>query len=136
MRTCNTCYIDFPDEEFQKKSARCSECRKIYRRKYYENNPTYYKKKARAYAKKNAQIYANIKASTPCMDCNNTFPSECMDFDHVRGVKLGNVSKWGPNGSTRKLAEEIAKCELVCANCHRIRTKKRQIEKRLVLVIM
>ena len=62
--------------------------------------------------------------SEPCSDCRNKFPPECMDFDHVRGQKAFNVSKavWG---NLDNLLAEIAKCDLVCANCHRIRTKKR-----------
>lgn len=57
------------------------------------------------------------------MDCGGTFPPECMDFDHVRGEKSFNV---GENFyiSESKLLAEVAKCDLVCANCHRIRTVK------------
>ena len=47
-----------------------------------------------------------------------------MDFDHIRGKKLHNVA-WLVNVSERRLLEEIAKCDLVCANCHRIRTARR-----------
>lgn len=63
----------------------------------------------------------------PCMDCKNVFPPECMDFDHVRGKKLFNVSKMVGRSLTTFYAE-IAKCELVCANCHRTRTRRRQKE--------
>lgn len=47
-----------------------------------------------------------------------------MDFDHVRGAKTGNVSWMGDHG-VKNIETEVAKCELVCANCHRIRSKKR-----------
>ena len=62
----------------------------------------------------------------PCKDCKHRFPPECMDFDHVRGKKLFGIGTGG-NGhpSRERVLEEIKKCELVCANCHRIRTKKR-----------
>lgn len=59
------------------------------------------------------------------MDCGNSFPSECMDFDHVRGTKLVQVSDLTWSNETT-LMTEIAKCDLVCANCHRIRTKARR----------
>ena|ERR1035437_3605597 len=66
---------------------------------------------------------AALKAA-PCMDCGMVFPPECMDFDHVRGEKLFNVGEFRFTMSV--LLEEIAKCELVCANCHRIRTAARR----------
>lgn len=62
--------------------------------------------------------------SDPCTDCGGIFPPECMDFDHVRGKKLGNISKL-----PLKLAlEELWKCELVCATCHRQRTMERRLD--------
>jgi hypothetical protein len=64
----------------------------------------------------------NLKKN-PCLDCGKTFHPVCMDFDHVRGVKRMGVSIIIKNGmSLEFLKEEIAKCDLVCANCHRIRT--------------
>lgn len=64
--------------------------------------------------------------SLPCMDCGNTFPSECMDFDHVKPGKIERVSQLAWNGSMQAVLDEIAKCELVCSNCHRIRTRQRK----------
>ena len=61
--------------------------------------------------------------SKPCMDCGNTFPSCVMDFDHRNPEdKKYNVSQMVCRYSWTKILEEIAKCDLVCANCHRIRT--------------
>lgn len=63
---------------------------------------------------------------TPCLDCGHRFPLVCMDFDHVRGEKKFNVSQaYNVAGSWQKIIDEIAKCEIVCANCHRIRTQTR-----------
>ena len=60
----------------------------------------------------------------PCMDCGNRFPPECMDFDHVRGVKAFEISRAAAR-TEEAVRAELAKCDLVCANCHRIRTRKR-----------
>lgn len=62
----------------------------------------------------------------PCMDCNVRYPYFVMELDHVRGEKQFNVSR-AATGSTSigKVQEEIAKCDVVCANCHRIRTWER-----------
>lgn len=62
----------------------------------------------------------------PCQDCKKEFPYFVMDFDHVRGTKNGNIADY----PTRKvsiitLMTEIDKCEIVCSNCHRLRTFKR-----------
>jgi lysyl-tRNA synthetase class I len=52
-----------------------------------------------------------------------------MDFDHVRGVKHKNVAELINTLSKKKIDEELAKCEIVCSNCHRIRTHMRKVAK-------
>lgn len=80
---------------------------------------------ARDARKAKAHVRA-IKAN-PCMDCGNCFHFSAMDFDHVRGEKRWNVSQMVLRGmSIRAIDREIAKCELVCSNCHRVRTWNRQ----------
>ena len=67
-----------------------------------------------------------MKASTCCMDCKGSYPGYAMDFDHVRGTKTANLAQMLTSGyGIETIKAEIAKCELVCANCHRIRTYKR-----------
>jgi len=72
-----------------------------------------------------ARMRVEAIKSVPCADCGGRFPPECMDFDHIRGKKLSSVSQmlWR---SRALIAEEIAKCEVVCANCHRTRSRKRR----------
>lgn len=49
-----------------------------------------------------------------------------MQFDHVRGQKKTNVAMMVKTGRPiSTIAAEIAKCEVVCANCHAIRTFER-----------
>jgi hypothetical protein len=64
----------------------------------------------------------------PCTDCGGVFPPCAMDFDHVRGEKLFNLCR-GAQHSALKVQEEIAKCDLVCSNCHRVRTTIRRYGK-------
>ena len=73
----------------------------------------------------------SLKETTPCADCGNTFPAVCMDFDHLPGfTKRYAVGTMVAHGHSRdSVMAEIAKCELVCANCHRVRTSKRHEEK-------
>jgi hypothetical protein len=72
-----------------------------------------------------------IKESKPCMDCFRKFPAVCMDFDHVRGIKRDAIATMINNGlSLKSIMAEIEKCEVVCANCHRIRTDSRLKQRR------
>lgn len=67
------------------------------------------------------------KESRPCTDCKNKFPAECMDFDHLPGTKkLLPVAHLLHYKDFSIVEEEIRKCELVCANCHRVRTFARK----------
>jgi hypothetical protein len=64
---------------------------------------------------------ADYKKSTPCADCGNNFEHYIMEFDHVRGKKLFEISRIGSR-SIGTVRIEMKKCDLVCANCHRRRT--------------
>jgi L-lysine 2,3-aminomutase len=79
-------------------------------------------------AQKTKQQYkkrlAEIKQASGCVDCgiNNHI---VLDFDHLRDKKY-NVSRMIHDGfSWKAILKEISKCEVVCANCHRIRTHDR-----------
>ena len=77
-----------------------------------------------------AQYLRDLKTKTPCVDCGINYPYYVMDFDHVRGQKHANVMELVSTLSKKKIDEEIAKCEIVCSNCHRIRTHMRRIAKK------
>jgi hypothetical protein len=66
--------------------------------------------------------------SKPCTDCGGTFPVCCMDFDHRAGTNKSHNpgSMFAHHYSRECIEKELAKCDLVCANCHRIRTQKRR----------
>lgn len=76
------------------------------------------------------EYVTDIKTEKPCADCKDFYPSFVMGFDHRDGdQKTGIISQLMNRLSWRQLLEEIAKCDLVCANCHRIRTfMRRQAE--------
>ena len=64
-----------------------------------------------------------VAKSRPCIDCGNTYPSYVMDFAHRdRATKLFNIGECVPRYGMPRLLLEIAKCDVVCSNCHRERT--------------
>jgi hypothetical protein len=67
--------------------------------------------------------------SGPCTDCGGIFHPAAMQWDHTGSDKLADVSDavsklW----SKARILAEIDKCELVCANCHAVRTYTRRME--------
>ena len=61
----------------------------------------------------------------PCTDCGGTFRPHQMDFDHREPTtKAFNVMAGRTMlMSTQRVLAEVAKCDIVCVNCHRIRTR-------------
>ena len=102
---------------------------RVYMREWYRNHRdahiarvTKVNRRARA---KMIALVAELK-SHPCTDCGGHFPHFVMDFDHVRGTKRGIISRMSKGrAALAKILAEIEKCEIVCANCHRIRTQAR-----------
>jgi hypothetical protein len=74
---------------------------------------------------RNRTFIREFKAGKPCVDCRLVWPHYVMDFDHLRD-KVNTVSVIGKKGSLSRIQTEIDKCELVCSNCHRIRTYGRR----------
>lgn len=74
------------------------------------------------------QAFIQDQKKRPCADCGGTFHPDAMEFDHVpgRGGKLFNLARG--RASLRAAQAEIEKCDVVCSNCHRVRTAKRRTE--------
>ena len=68
-----------------------------------------------------------FKGSRACADCGGFFHPAAMTFHHLPGsTKRADVSNLLYSGYRQVLLDEIAKCELVCANCHAVRTFMRK----------
>lgn len=65
----------------------------------------------------------DIKLARGCKDCGYCGHPDALEFDHLRDKKF-TIAEGRRN--VDKLLEEIEKCEVVCANCHRIRTANRR----------
>lgn len=67
------------------------------------------------------------KDTHPCSDCGIQYRYWIMQFDHVRGEKVGNVGEMAVSRTLKAVKNEIAKCDVVCANCHADRSYRRRI---------
>lgn len=101
--------------------------RRAYLADYYVRKPEKRERNRKYHQDRDDQFrewIGSIKLAAGCADCGYAENAVALDFDHVRGVKISAVSLMA--GRQRKLVEEeIAKCEVVCANHHRIRTFER-----------
>ena len=75
--------------------------------------------------KKNKEFVDRVKRMYNCVDCGESEPI-VLEFDHVRGEKRRAVADMVSNYySIKTIKEEIRKCEIRCANCHRKKTHER-----------
>lgn len=78
--------------------------------------------------KSRLKIYEYIwsyKENMGCQDCGEKFPYFVLDFDH-RQNKSFSIANWTRHTQNiEDIKKEIEKCDVVCANCHRIRTHER-----------
>ena len=93
-------------------------------KRYYLRNKQLYRQKNIRRKKLLVDFVISLKQK-PCMDCGVQYPHYVMDFDHRdRKTKLTSINRMinFHSYAKNKILEEIEKCDLVCANCHRIRT--------------
>lgn len=129
MDLCKKCNRTLPIERLVKDKnavkgyrSTCKECFSLYRgsqRRYGTRKPP-----------KNAQRnkdYLDSLRDVPCLDCGNRFPPCAMDFDHIAEKSFSIMSHYRDK-TIAQLDAEVAKCEIVCACCHRIRTNIRRLQ--------
>lgn len=95
---------------------------KNYTQKYYREHRDYFLKRNQERKRQFREYYMENK-NKPCTDCKVQFDPICMEYDHRDpSTKLFNVSQPQSVSSLQKLKDEIAKCDVVCSNCHKLRT--------------
>jgi uncharacterized Zn ribbon protein len=122
LRLCSKCGEMKNHSEGTK--AYCQECQSEYKKAHYRANKETYllKNKNR---KASMQRFVDAAKSYPCHDCETSWPSCAMEYDHTEDNKIASVSTMIKKGSWSKLTDEIMKCDLVCACCHAVRTCSR-----------
>jgi hypothetical protein len=107
--------------------TKCRDCMKIYRKNHYQNNKDSYiadiMVRRRARKKIVVEKLLQYFLDNPCVDCGISDP-RVLEFDHRDPAeKSRNVSEMlGGDWNWEVTLEEISKCDVRCANCHRIRT--------------
>lgn len=130
MKRCNGCERDLPQAEFGKNKSKkdglqsqCKKCCKDRSATWYKDNKEVQLERNRIFKRKLRLEVSNYLLQHPC-PCGESRP-ECLDFDHVDpATKLDNVANLISQGKSTKVWEEIAKCQVLCANCHRVKTSK------------
>lgn len=139
-KICSTCKRRKPLNKFHIKNRRkngkiikgihgsCKICVNATQKKEREDNKEHFFERQRRARRNKAEVIQKIKEESPCQDCGRRYPYYVMDFDHKPGVqKFASVSTMvSLRYSMEAIMEEIKKCDLVCANCHRIRTHKQE----------
>lgn len=118
--TCTTTFTRTPSGQIPKY---CADHRGLAARR---NGAGTLKREVRS--RENREIVASLKVKTGCTDCGYRGHSAALEYDHRPGTdKVVSVSKLVSRGRRwDQIAAEIAKCDVVCANCHRIRTANRR----------
>ncbi len=96
-------------------------------KEHYQNNKQSYLDRVREVLiiEDNKQKFRAYLSEHPCVDCGQT-DIRCLEFDHVRGNKTSSIATLLKNAASWSAIEaQIAKCEVRCANCHRIKTLER-----------
>ena len=142
-RKCYRCGETRPAEAFSwrrrhlgQRDSFCRPCRKAYGREHYLANRERYIEQARLQTARlqleRTRFLLDFFVTHPCIDCGETDPV-VLEFDHLRD-KAFNIGEALSRRSWQAILDEMAKCEVVCANCHRRRTALRRGALRTVLV--
>jgi hypothetical protein len=113
--------------------SKCKACQKELSGKHYQNNKPRYLETSNLLKSSVKEEVRRMKEAAPCTDCGRFYPYYVMDYDHLGEVaKVDAVSVMIKNRACLPtVLREIAKCELVCSNCHRIRTHERLLARGL-----
>ena len=103
------------------KQTRCKTCRNLCFQAHYRRNKSYYFQKAAKRRKNLRAWFTEYKTTLSCEKCGYDEHHSALDFHHLddskeRGMSDGVNRGWGKE----KIKKEIAKCIILCANCHRV----------------
>lgn len=90
--------------------------------KHYLENREAYRRRSRETWERRKEWLRSIKDGKPCADCGVPYPSRVMQFHHTsEEEKVANIATLLRTRGRQAILDEIAKCVLLCANCHALR---------------
>lgn len=98
------------------------ELTKQYKKEYFLKNKAKYQERDRLRLVRAREYVKNFKQGKSCVDCGES-RWQCLEFDHrnpndkFKGISIMIKSRYSPEA----IQKELDKCDIVCANCHRIR---------------
>jgi len=134
-KVCSVCLLEKEEIDFWKRAGKtdglqdkCKNCQRLYLREYYSLNKESIKKRTGKRREENRDMLRKIVVEYllqhPCIDCGEK-DIVVLDFDHISDNKIDSVSRMMlENVPTQRLLDEMAKCVIRCANCHRRKTAK------------
>jgi len=137
LRRCTACGALKPLTEFHRRGTGyqtwCKACRKSHDAAYHAGRRSLRLVQKRGRIEFLVAWMREVK-SQPCTDCRGRFHPAAMTFDHLPGtMKRGDVADLIRRGCIGLARAELAKCEIVCANCHAVRTFLRREAARALL---
>jgi hypothetical protein len=141
-KTCGRCGEIKPADDFSwrrrekgQRDSLCRPCRSEYGKEHYAANRQRYIDQAAAVKERvrreRTLLLLEFFESHPCVDCGEADPV-VLEFDHLRD-KAFNIGRAFSYLRWQTIVDEMEKCEVVCANCHRRRTARRRGSLRAVL---
>lgn len=127
VKHCTRCSTTKPTVDFHKSASKrdgfsqyCKQCMlQLCARLYRRNGGKTVRDNHSRAVERDRVFVIDWLQNHACVDCGESDPV-VLEFDHVRGEKHSSIANLVLHGvSIRKIAEEVAKCDVRCANCHR-----------------
>ena len=128
-RVCSKCGVEKDINEFplrnqftRRRQSYCMDCRSEMGKSWYEKNKDYQKANAKKHSteyRNTAKEYVwNYLLTHPCSECGESNPV-VLEFHHVGGKDRAISELVGRGATLEKIKEELSRCQVLCANCHR-----------------
>lgn len=125
MKQCIKCEEFKPFEDFTKNASKkngtngvCKLCQRKIAKKHYEANKAVYLDRNKRRTQEIVCFLREYKDNHPCAICGESFPA-CLDFHHLVQDEKEHLVSQMRGQCLEAVKAEIAKCVLICSNCHR-----------------